>query len=193
MVVQTDMIEHSSVVGKIQLSTLREIGYMSTKNLIFIRHAKSSWDIAELSDHERPLGAIGFRDVPIMAENNLELLRSVQHYYCSAAERAKQTLGLILSCCDFSEELASFHHELYTFNSIDVEQFIFELPDEFDTIALVGHNPAFADTINSLTQDYIRKFATAAFCQIEFPCESWQKITPGSGELVHLAKPKDYR
>ena len=38
------------------------------KNLILIRHAKSSWKHPELSDFERPLNNRGIRDAPFMGK-----------------------------------------------------------------------------------------------------------------------------
>ena len=38
------------------------------KTLILLRHAKSSWDFPDLSDHDRPLNNRGKKDAPLMAE-----------------------------------------------------------------------------------------------------------------------------
>ena len=38
------------------------------KNLILIRHAKSSWDNPWQDDHDRPLAERGLRDAPRMAK-----------------------------------------------------------------------------------------------------------------------------
>ena len=38
------------------------------KTLILVRHAKSSWDDAGLSDFERPLNERGKKDAPAMAD-----------------------------------------------------------------------------------------------------------------------------
>jgi phosphohistidine phosphatase len=37
------------------------------KRLILMRHAKSSWDDDDQSDHDRPLSPRGARDAPRMA------------------------------------------------------------------------------------------------------------------------------
>ena len=38
------------------------------KTLTIFRHAKSSWDFPDLTDHDRPLNKRGERDAPVMAE-----------------------------------------------------------------------------------------------------------------------------
>ena len=42
------------------------------KNLIIIRHAKSSWDVATLNDFDRTLNDRGQRDAPMMAKRLLQ-------------------------------------------------------------------------------------------------------------------------
>ena len=38
------------------------------KNLLIMRHAKSSWEFTDLSDHDRPLNNRGKRDAPRMGK-----------------------------------------------------------------------------------------------------------------------------
>ena len=42
-----------------------------TKTLLLVRHAKSSWDISDLNDFERPLNDRGKKDAPVMAKRLL--------------------------------------------------------------------------------------------------------------------------
>ena len=37
---------------------------MTERQLLLMRHAKSSWNNANMTDHERPLNARGQRDLP---------------------------------------------------------------------------------------------------------------------------------
>ena len=45
---------------------------MKTTSIIIIRHAKSSWETATLSDFDRPLNERGKKDAPAMAKRLLE-------------------------------------------------------------------------------------------------------------------------
>ena len=42
------------------------------KTLVIVRHAKSSWESAALSDFDRPLNKRGQHDAPIMAKRIME-------------------------------------------------------------------------------------------------------------------------
>src|SRR5438046_2216092 len=69
------------------------------KTLILIRHAKSSWDSASISDSERPLNERGKKDAPEMARRLKEKLGTVDLLISSPAKRAWKTARI------FAEEL----------------------------------------------------------------------------------------
>ena len=59
--------------------------------LLVIRHAKSSWKDASLSDHERPLNKRGKRDAPRVADAIKKMDWVPDHVLCSDARRAVDT------------------------------------------------------------------------------------------------------
>ena len=61
------------------------------KNIILIRHAKSSWDSPLFKDFDRPLNERGLHDAPIMAKRLLEHKISLDAILSSTALRAKTT------------------------------------------------------------------------------------------------------
>ena len=61
------------------------------KQVIIIRHAKSSWSDFSLSDFERPLDTRGLHDAPLMAERLKNLGYLPQKLCSSNAARAKET------------------------------------------------------------------------------------------------------
>ena len=69
------------------------------KTLLLIRHAKSSWDQAGLSDFDRPLNERGKNDAPVMAKRVKEKEIELDYLISSPAKRAKKTAKY------FAEEL----------------------------------------------------------------------------------------
>ena len=65
------------------------------KQLLILRHAKSSWIDPELSDFDRPLNERGRRAAPLMgnwiAKQNLQ----PEIVFCSLAARAQETFQLV--------------------------------------------------------------------------------------------------
>jgi len=59
--------------------------------LALVRHAKSEWGSAALSDHDRPLDAQGLRDAPLMAARLAETGFAPDAIVSSTALRARTT------------------------------------------------------------------------------------------------------
>ncbi len=65
------------------------------KHLFLIRHAKSSWDHAELSDFDRPLNKRGKRDAPMMGRRLAKRGVNPDLILSSPAKRALKTARII--------------------------------------------------------------------------------------------------
>jgi phosphohistidine phosphatase len=71
-----------------------------------------------------------------------------------------------------------------------------EVPDEVESVMLIGHNPGIQDLALSLTSGGFAsrrvrsKFPTAALATLELNA-TWRELEPGSAELVSLVKPKE--
>jgi phosphohistidine phosphatase SixA len=59
--------------------------------LYLLRHAKSSWKHAELSDHDQPLAARGRRAADAIARHMREQAIAPELVLCSTARRARET------------------------------------------------------------------------------------------------------
>lgn len=83
------------------------------KTLLLLRHAKSSWDDATLSDHDRPLKSRGIKAARRMGRLMREQDLCPDRILCSTAVRARETLRLALEesgidpATEFTERL--FH------------------------------------------------------------------------------------
>src|SRR4051812_17083099 len=61
------------------------------KELLLIRHAKSSWNDPSQNDIDRPLNKRGHKDAPEMAEHLLDKKIKIDAFLSSPAERAIST------------------------------------------------------------------------------------------------------
>src|ERR1700749_1993424 len=61
------------------------------KTLLIVRHAKSSWDSADISDIDRPLNDRGKRDAPAMAQRIIKTGVIIDRFISSPAKRARHT------------------------------------------------------------------------------------------------------
>ena len=86
--------------------------------------------------------------------------------------------------------------ELYAASAAVLLEVLHELPDEVESVMLIGHNPGIQDLALSLAgagSEVVRvrsKFPTAALATLELN-GSWRELAPGSAELVSFVKPKE--
>jgi len=160
------------------------------KTVLLMRHAKSSWKDPSLADHDRPLNKRGKRDAARMGNLLNEEYLTPDAIYCSTAKRAKSTVDGLLKTGDFDGEV-TYTSSLYHGGPDDFFEILSNLPDEIQSVMLVGHNPDMEYFLD-LTCDVQEHMPTAAIAVITFRVDSWAEINDEeNGELVHLWKPRE--
>jgi phosphohistidine phosphatase len=161
------------------------------KTLIIMRHAKSSWEQANLADHDRPLKKRGKRDAPRMGELLMDEDLIPDLIVSSSAKRAVATVEAVAEACDYSGDIL-VTRDLY---HADSETFIEELQavdDQASVVMVVGHNPGLEDFLEELTGDWHR-LPTAAVAVVDLPVNKWGELSERTqGTLVNLWTPKSF-
>jgi len=62
------------------------------------------------------------------------------------------------------------------------------LPDQYDFIALVGHNPGIAEILYYLTGES-REVHTSTVALIDFETDDWASISGDTGKLAYFSWP----
>ena len=93
------------------------------KNLILIRHAKSSWD-SPIKDIDRPLDIRGIKDAHLVALHCIQFIPKTFLIWSSTAKRASETAIIFAQNLLFPTENVSFKQELYTFDENNLEKII---------------------------------------------------------------------
>lgn len=165
------------------------------KRLYLLRHAKSSWDDPTLADHDRPLAPRGRRAARVMAEHLRRKGIAPELVLCSPSRRTRQTLTRLAPALGENADV-QLESELYAASAADLLEVLREVPDEVDSLMMIGHNPGVQDLALSLAgrgSEITRvrsKFPTGALATLELD-GSWRELAPGSAELVSLVKPKE--
>lgn len=153
------------------------------KQLILIRHAKSSW-IAPLRDIDRPLSNKGMQDAHLVSLYiNKDLPKSFV-VWSSIAKRASETAMIFAQNISFPIESIVFKEELYTFDENKLEKNIKSCSDEFDNLIVFGHNEAVTNFVNKFGSIFIDNVATSGFVSIIFEKQSWRDIEKGTTKKV---------
>ena len=159
------------------------------RKLLIMRHAKSSWDNAEISDFDRPLNPRGLQAAPFMGsqiyKNNLipDLIVS------SPAKRAKQTAVLVRGSAGVETNI-EFEEKIYEASPTTLLYITSEISDKYKSVLIIGHNPGIEGFIRILTSE-THQMPTAAVAQISLNIEKWADISINCGQLELLMRPKD--
>ena len=134
----------------------------------------------------------GRRDAPRMGAALGDRLPPMT-FRVSPAERAQQTFGALQQSWAGLE----VHHgittpTLYTFDYREVLRWIAAQPDDTDSLALVGHNPAFTELVNFLWSGTLDNLPTAGWAELSIRIDEWSQApdAKGEGELVYHLFPK---
>lgn len=160
------------------------------KTLYLVRHAKSSWNNSNLSDHARPLNDRGEQDAPRMGKRLRKRKPQPTIIISSSAVRAETTATLLAEAIGYPVSDITIDERLYGAEPKDVISIIHELDDVIDCAMLVGHNPTFTDLITTLGRCEIENVPTCGIAVIKFPTNTWSKITDVQGELLDFDYPK---
>ena len=164
------------------------------KTLYLLRHAKSSWEYEELSDHDRPLNKRGRSDAPLIGQELADREIKLDMIITSSAVRALTTATLIAKELKFAPEKIGVQEELYLMATDDLRVFVQSLPDEYDHVMVVGHNPSLTELANQLSPEKsIANIPTAGIVGISFDCGYWGEISPDNSKLLFFDFPKNYR
>lgn len=162
-----------------------------SKNLLVMRHAKSSWKTNE-PDVRRPLNARGTRDA-VVAGNAIAAY-APDVVWCSSATRARQTWQSATfggaSCPDVRTV-----DELYGTFADEMIDVLRETPADAETVLLIAHEPGVTALVEALAppselRDQVSaKFPTAAIAVLTIT-EEWARLAPGDGVLVDFKIPR---
>lgn len=160
------------------------------KTLLLLRHAKSSWDDPNVSDHDRPLNARGLRDAPKIGILIKQQGLTPDLIIASTAARAQVTARQVAMHCDYRGAIDT-SSSLYQAAPDDYIQYLRALPDEYAALLVVGHNPGLEDLLELITGSY-QPMPTAALAYVSLELAGWRDLVASTrGQLIRLWRPKD--
>lgn len=160
------------------------------KTLTLIRHAKSDWDDANLTDFDRPLNSRGKKDAPEMGRELAERDFMPDQIITSPAKRAMSTAKRIAKAIEFPKDAIQTDERIYEASLATLMEIVNELDDAADHVALIGHNPGLTELGNHLTGDDIANLPTCSVLSISFDVDSWNEVWEDSGQVDFYDDPK---
>lgn len=161
------------------------------RRLILTRHAKSSWDDPELSDHDRPLNARGRRSALELGDWLASRGYDPEEVLCSTALRTRETWEGVSSAILEVRPNINFEAGLY---HASPDQMLAMLRKAVaPTVMIIGHNPGIAEFAAMLparapVDPDFRRYPTAATLVIDFQTDAWAEIQPGEGSVLDFVR-----
>jgi phosphohistidine phosphatase len=166
------------------------------KNLLLLRHAKSSWDEPALDDHDRPLSPRGVRAARWIASHLRERQLRPELVLSSSARRARQTLDAVQSVLDDAVDV-QVDDELYGASADALVERLRIIDASIASVMVIGHNPGLEDLAVDLAGDgdptalkqLHTKFPTAALAVLDLDQSEWARLGTGLGYLREIVLP----
>jgi phosphohistidine phosphatase len=148
--------------------------------LHFLRHAKTNQLSPNGRDYDRELLPRGYEQLSEFRAFVVQRKLSIDHIYCSAAKRTRQTLDEIADL--FPNATISFHEELYLASWSELLTFL-SAKNSPQISLLIGHNEGLSDLASYLTGSDIH-LKTCGYVQLSFPFDHSGFISANTGNVV---------
>lgn len=160
------------------------------KELLVIRHAKSSWQNPWEDDFDRPLNDRGKRDAPFMADEILKKGVPIDALVTSDANRA------VATCAFFAGAYPGIpirkEPKLYQASVKNFFEIVHALPDSYQCVALFSHNTGLTDFVNKLTKVRVDIVPTCGIYAVKADIESWAGFKEGKKAFWFFDYPKNH-
>lgn len=170
------------------------------KEIILLRHAKSSWDDPLLDDFDRPLAKRGRKAAKQVGEWLNQHGITPALVLCSTSARTRETLDLVLPALQAGPEIV-YERRLYLADADALLARLREIADDVPNVLVIGHNPGMQDLALTLAPTRMRrerrrlaeKFPTAAVAWFRAGAKRWSDIEPNRTELLAYMRPADLK
>lgn len=169
---------------------------MPMKQLLLLRHAKSSWDDPDLDDFDRPVADRGLKAARLMGRELAARDWLPELALVSPALRTRDTWRLVAAELPVHPRVA-FAEALYEASAADILGQVHKADPSSGCLVVVGHNPGLENLARQLAaptseikarKRLEEKFPTAALARFVFEGH-WSDLS--SARLTHCLRPKD--
>lgn len=166
------------------------------KQLLLLRHAKSSWEDPDLDDFDRPLDKRGLKAAQLMGHELATRDWLPDLALVSSALRTRDSWRLVAVELPALPEVV-FARALYGASAADILNQIRQADPSSGSLLVVGHNPGLQDLAKQLAgpmsetkarKRLEEKFPTGALARFVFEGD-WSGLS--SARLTHCLRPKD--
>lgn len=157
-----------------------------SKKIFILRHAHTESFSESGKDFGRNLTEGGYAEAQRMAQRLAAESFQIDHVICSTANRTQQTLEMIWSGFGAKAPQVTHSDSVYLADLEELMTQIHLLPDEQDSVMLVGHNPGLHQLVQSLSGSPLAKFSPCTLAILQSAETQWKNIAANSMKLADL-------
>lgn len=161
------------------------------KTIFIVRHAKSSWNTTDIPDEKRPLMEKGKKRTKKVIDYLLSNNIKVDYIISSQAVRAHETAKIFAHALKYPVEDIRIDSQIYHADGDALLNQFYDLPERFNTVMIVGHNPALTDFANLFLESPIENLPTSGVVSISFDTDHWDKVPVASRKTNFILFPKE--
>lgn len=156
------------------------------KILTIVRHVEAKPDLT--LDIERDINEAGQKNLEKISALLIEKKLSLDRIICSNAKRSKVTAEFIAQRLDLNPDMLVFEPKLYLAYISDVIKIIKAVPNEINSLMIVGHNPSITELARLVTNQYYEALYPGSVVCLDIEVESWAKIEYAELKKVNFFK-----
>ena len=160
------------------------------RELILIRHTKSSWDDFTIPDFDRPLKKDRTDDAKRMALKLKSLDLKPDLIICSPAKRTRQTAEYFCEKLNYDYDKIQFDKRIYESSADDIFQVVRETDAGVKNLIVIGHNPSLTHFANYFLSEKIMELPTTGVVWLEFKNDDWEIYRQTPCKLKYYLSPK---
>lgn len=149
------------------------------KNILIIRHCEASHESPSKRDFDRPLTAHGKKQAELLGQYLYGLSLPMEAIYLSPAKRTVETTSIFLKQLDQQPRIMDAE-ELYEATENVLKAAVNRFDPNFDTVALVGHNPSVSALCTYLTGE-IHSFNPGDCVWVQIETADWYVLSHSIG------------
>ncbi|MEE2786304.1 MAG: histidine phosphatase family protein [Myxococcota bacterium] len=159
------------------------------RTLLLMRHAKSAWNNANLTDHERPLNARGRRDAPAIGQYLAQLNLGPSRAFISDARRTMETFEHMWTF--MPEIVPDYASDLYLADRTAIQRRCAGLPTSCARALMLGHNPGWSAAVGWLSGVHV-ELKTACIAVLDSDHDTWaDSMQPQRWTLTRVITPTE--
>ena len=162
------------------------------KQLVLVRHAKSSWADASQEDFDRPLNDRGHKDAVSMAARLVKKNILPDAFITSPAKRALTTCRYFAGAFKFDNNKIIKRPNLYLANIAAFRLEISNLDNKFNTVFIFSHNNGITDFANTLTKTRVDNMPTCGVFAVALKTKDWKSFEQAEKEFLFFHYPKEF-